>query len=135
MRFFCDAMLGKLARRLRIFGYDCGLAPNGAPDSEVVRLAEGRILLTRDRELAKLPNSLYVPGTTIRSQLSLLYEKYGIRLTVEPSRCPLCNGKLVEAKTANGPGWKCTTCGHEYWKGSHWDDIAKMAEEIERQSH
>ncbi len=133
MRFFCDAMLGKLARWLRIFGYDCGLAPERAADSEVLSLAEGRILLTRDKELARLPNALYVPGNTIKSQLSLLYRRYHIRLAITPTRCPLCNGKLVKAETPNGPGWKCTSCGKEYWQGSHWKRIAELAEEVRRE--
>ncbi|MBV9968267.1 MAG: DUF5615 family PIN-like protein, partial [Alphaproteobacteria bacterium] len=53
MRLFCDEMLARLGRWLRAAGYDTGIAEGGLPDSVLVArcLAEGRILLTRDRHL------------------------------------------------------------------------------------
>ncbi|MGI6210058.1 MAG: Mut7-C RNAse domain-containing protein, partial [Anaerolineae bacterium] len=51
--FIADAMLGKLARWLRLAGYDT-IYDAALDDRELARRAResGRILLTRDRELA-----------------------------------------------------------------------------------
>src|SRR5262245_58046319 len=53
-RFFADAMLGRLARWLRMAGYDTRYDPR-VSDAELVRSAveEGRTILTRDRALAR----------------------------------------------------------------------------------
>ncbi|MGC8839517.1 MAG: Mut7-C RNAse domain-containing protein, partial [Anaerolineae bacterium] len=52
--FLLDGMLGRLARWLRILGYDAAFEPD-LEDAQLVRRAraEGRILLTRDRDLAR----------------------------------------------------------------------------------
>ena len=50
MRYVCDAMLGRLARWLRLLGHDTLYADVG--DAELLRLGETRRVLTRDRELA-----------------------------------------------------------------------------------
>lgn len=119
MRFLCDAMLGKLARWLRILGYDCELAPDGASDNEVIRLAEGRILLTRDKALAKVPRSVLFADEDLESQLRVLFRKFRLRKRLTPTRCPLCNSPLAET----GDGWRCQKCNQRYWRGSHWEKI------------
>ncbi len=123
-------MLGKLARWLRFFGYDCELAPEKSSDEDVIKLAEGRILLTRDKGLADLPDSLYVPFDDLEGQLRLVHENYTIKMEMSPNHCSLCNGKLVEAETISGRGWKCTKCGQEYWRGSHWEKINAFAKQV-----
>ena len=124
MKFLCDAMLGKLARWLRILGYDCELAPDGASDNEVICLAEGRILLTRDRHLADVPRSVCFAAEDLESQLRALSRKFPLRKRLTPTRCPLCNGALA----AEGERWRCQKCNQHYWRGSHWDRINAFLE-------
>ncbi len=128
MKFLCDAMLGKLARWLRIMGYDTELATTEA-DADLVERAdrEDRVLLTRD----KYVNGVHVPEGLV-DQLVFLALNFGLEIPIEPvpTRCPVCNGELV--RTSEGlpdgvsSGWVCTSCGKKYWAGSHWVRMKKF---------
>lgn len=132
-----DVMLGKLARVLRMCGYDAAYAlDRGTEDDARLRemaRREGRTLLTRDRDLAASAGDAVLLRTRdVGDQLKELDAKgFALSLPDEPSRCATCNGPLVEAE---GPYpehvpddaervWRCTACGQHYWKGSHWDDV------------
>ena len=54
MKFVVDHMLGRLAKWLRILGYDTVYSPS-LDDPDLVRIsqAEGRLLLTRDTGIAR----------------------------------------------------------------------------------
>ncbi len=141
--FFADAMLGKLARRLRMLGYDT--AYERVIDDETLMqraLAQHRWLLTRDRYLARR-RVLRGRITLIRSdhvgdQLRQLAEELQIalRLNEQPPRCPECNVVLetISRETAAvsvPPHVACTHetfvwcpgCGRIYWPGTHWTRI------------
>ncbi len=123
MRFLCDAMLGKLARWLRIIGYDTELATNEGDSSLEARARlEGRILLTLDKSV----KGLHLPSQNLDDQLVFLARELGMEIPSEPIplRCPKCNGEL-EPTSVGLPnyvdkGWKCKRCGQLYWEGSHW---------------
>jgi len=69
--FLCDVMLGKLARELRLLGYDVEYDRNlgGMPAYRVARQS-GRILLTRTNKLKGLPGTIYVPGQLAPEQVA-----------------------------------------------------------------
>lgn len=69
--FLCDVMLGKLARELRLLGYDAEYDRNlgGMPAYRVARQS-GRILLTRTNKLKGLPGTIYVPGQLAPEQVA-----------------------------------------------------------------
>ncbi|MBN2465036.1 hypothetical protein JXD38_05375 [candidate division WOR-3 bacterium] len=69
--FLCDVMLGKLARELRLLGYDAEYDRNlgGMPAYKVARQG-GRILLTRTSKLKGLPGTIYVPGQLAPEQVA-----------------------------------------------------------------
>ncbi len=75
MTFVADCMLGRLAKWLKILGFDV-LYFSKAEDRDLVEIArrEGRVLLTRDTGLiertAKRPNRLFVRATTGRTRSS-----------------------------------------------------------------
>lgn len=139
--FFADAMLGKLARWLRILGYDT--AYERAISDEIVvdrTLRESRWLLTRDSYLVKR-KALRGRHTLLTSdhpaeQLQQLRRELRIDLTVDAStesRCPICNlilesipcadaAKLVPAFVASQHDEfsRCANCGRIYWPGTHW---------------
>ncbi|AEE93496.1 Mut7-C RNAse domain-containing protein [Acidianus hospitalis] len=131
-KFIADAMLGKLARWLRILGYDTYYS-NDIEDWKVIKIAEKdkRVILTRDRGLcirAKkkgLECFLIPPDYDIISILAKLSIKYGIDLEarIEASRCSECNG-ILEKVDENR--WRCTRCKKEYWKGKHWKTIEEI---------
>ena len=52
MKFAADTMLGRLARWMRLLGFDV-LYPETADDKELLKFADERIILTRDKELGK----------------------------------------------------------------------------------
>jgi hypothetical protein len=69
--FLCDVMLGKLARELRLLGYDAEYDRNlgGMPAYRVARQS-GRILLTRTNKLKCLPGTIYIPGQLAPEQVA-----------------------------------------------------------------
>jgi len=142
VKLLCDHMLGTLARWLRFMGYDTAY-PGPMDDSELIAKAreEGRILITRDKELAaRLPGSLRVRSDVLEEQIRELAKVLPLRLVDPLSRCSLCNVLLEpvgaeEVRSLVPEGvlsrhqefWRCGSCGRVYWQGSHWD---KMVERL-----
>ncbi|MEM4035324.1 MAG: Mut7-C RNAse domain-containing protein [Fervidicoccaceae archaeon] len=152
LKFAVDAMLGNLARYLRMLGYDTVYSTN-LEDAQLLELcqAEGRILVTGDRVLAATARRmdckvlLLEPEDSARLPRALgkVAEAFSLRLKIDPehSRCPLCNSVLRradidEVKAAGltpGKGaLKCDNCGNIYWAGGHWRTIKAVLEEAER---
>jgi uncharacterized protein len=140
-RFSADEMLGSLARWLRLMGYDTRYERDST-DTEILSRAreEGRILLTRDKQLAARagPQGLYVSCRDLDDQIRQVESSYGLVFDEERSRCTACNGELLpvgrkEASTEVPEGalrsnelfYQCRSCGKFYWKGSHWTNIRK----------
>lgn len=159
MRFLADGMLGKLTRWLRLAGQDVVYVgelkvPAEKQDSYLVRRArtERRILLTKDVELYRRAckegvRAVLLRGTTIPSLLREISSECGSRIEInqEKSRCPVCNGTLRKKKAEEVEDvlpagvrrgkktfWVCSGCGKIYWRGKHWENILKTAEEIRR---
>ena len=134
-RLVADAMLGRLARWLRLMGYDTLYWREGS-DLELARLAqaEGRLIVTRDRQLAgrRGVHALLISAETLDAQMA----EASAALGGQPSpfsRCPECNTPLAElahdaARDLVPPYvWRtqavfrrCADCGRIYWKGTHW---------------
>jgi len=140
MRFLVDAMCGRLARYLRMCGYDAAyVLDRGAEDDEAVlawAAEEGRRVVTRDAALAaRASDAILLDSTAIEGQLAELRTVgVDLRLT-RPERCGRCNGVLERVADddstpayapdpAADPVWRCVDCGQHFWRGSHWDDVA-----------
>ncbi|ADV64491.1 Mut7-C RNAse domain-containing protein [Desulfurococcus mucosus] len=146
-KFIVDAMLGSLARWLRILGYDT-VYGSRMEDWLILRRAEleGRIILTRDRglhhkALKRGLKSILLQDDDLASMLAKVSGLTGVRLYVdyERTRCPEDNTPLrkvdkEEVKDKVPPRvysmhedfWVCPRCGKVYWVGNHW----KMIESI-----
>lgn len=142
--FILDVHLGKLARLLRMAGFD-SYYRNDLDDSEIIKraVAENRIILTRD--LGILKNSRVTKGYYIRSQnpreqLKEVINRFQLRSSINFfSRCMECNGEITETATADiehalKPGtrqcykkfFRCTQCGKIYWEGSHFERMRDL---------
>ena len=136
-RFLADAMLGRLARWLRLLGFDTAWVQD-VSDGELVRRAidEGRVILTRDRSL---PSEWRVAGvhvlaaTAVLEQLRDVVAAFGLAEHARPfTRCSACNTPLVPAPIEEVAAVlpprvvarqrefrRCPGCGRVYWHGSH----------------
>ncbi|MCQ4349468.1 MAG: hypothetical protein NO126_01245 [Sulfolobales archaeon] len=131
-KFVVDAMLGRLARWLRILGYDTEYSKD-FEDWKVLKIAEAdrRIIITRDRGLCNrarkksLPCFYVEPDYDLVKVLAMLARTFKIDLNVDfsVSRCPKDNGILekVDERT-----WRCMKCGQLYWRGKHWVTITQI---------
>lgn len=141
-----DAMLGKLARYLRMCGYDAAYTLDRGLDADEAILAaaadEGRRLVTRDAALAAGANkAVLLESREIDDQLAELRDA-GFELSLsEPARCGRCNGRLERVAAgeatpdyAPDPGeravWRCRDCRQYFWRGSHWDDVEARLSEL-----
>lgn len=147
-RFIVDVNLGKLARKLRLLGFDT-LFRNNYDDDEIVADAvrEKRIILTRD--IGVLKHSAVTHGYWLRSedpkkQVTEVMERFQLQNSIRPfSRCSNCNGRLVSVNreavenrlqpdtfAAFSTFWQCDSCKNIYWKGSHYDRICEWVERL-----
>jgi uncharacterized protein with PIN domain len=142
MRLLADATLGRLAKWLRILGYDT--AYQAEPDEfAVLRLAraEGRLLLTRNRALAAHPGmrALLITSDELDNQLRQVRDVIGFPPEEAQSRCPVCNEPLVDADSelvaARVPPYVrrthmrfslCVSCDQVYWRGTHWQRMQAL---------
>jgi uncharacterized protein len=146
MKLLCDHMLGSLARWLRFMGYDTAY-PEPGPDRMLIDLArlEGRILLTRDKELARrVPDAVQIRSDDLEEQIREVARVLPLRLIDPLSRCSLCNEVLVPAEpkevhdlvpagvhSRHQAFWRCPSCHRVYWQGSHWDKMVARLNDLD----
>ncbi len=144
MKFIVDHMLGKLAKYLRFLGYDTYYPSGKMSDEEIMEIArkEGRILLTRDRELARRSNGIYVESDNYEEQLKFVIKKFKLNDRDMLSRCSICNTPLIKVEKEKvkdkippyvyehtNEFYLCPTCGRVYWYGTH---TKKIEEKLKR---
>jgi hypothetical protein len=146
--FVLDSNLGRLARYLRLLGFDC-LYRNDYDDETVATLAdsEQRTVLTRDRALLQrklITRGYFVRAVRPRQQVKEVLARFDLYRLVAPfRRCTRCNGELqaidkqaIEERLEPGTrqtidSFKiCTACGQLYWQGSHHVRALRLIEEL-----
>jgi len=146
-RFLADRMLGTLTRYLRFMGYDT-LSANSLPggnsreDTLLLEIADGdgRLLLTRDRELARRGGhrAIYIQPEDIIEQVRLLSDMGLITPEIRMNRCSICNaclrpataGEIRQADYApqersSVAFFWCPNCRKLYWLGTHGENLIK----------
>ncbi|QBR82908.1 twitching motility protein PilT [Legionella israelensis] len=147
-KFILDVHLGRLAKYLRLIGFDCRY-DNNLSDAEIVDLAqeEKRIILTRDKGLLKhkkVRRGYWIRNTNSRKQLAEVAMKFDLLALMAPfSRCLECNSKLKEIPLVRVKHLlpektqryyktiaHCSNCGKYYWQGSHYQRLSRLIDAL-----
>jgi uncharacterized protein len=154
--FIADAMLGKIAKKLRILGFDTIYILPSTNDREILDLLINtkRILLTSDKELFYRSkqykyNSIFINKNTEIENLITIFSNLEIKF-IDPrltyNRCSICNYKLEIIEDAdliknqvyktvfknNNKFYRCKRCNKLYWHGSHVKNIILLIEKINK---
>ena len=148
MRFAVDKMLGRLAKWLRILGYDTVFDPY-APSGVIIKQAveEKRIFLTRDMKFAKNPDLaefFIVRSEHYREQLREVVGHYHLDIYARLfTRCTVCNEEILsvekdavkdslpEKSALNfDKFYQCPKCKRVYWGGTHTQNTKRRLKEI-----
>lgn len=147
MKFICDSMVGRLAKWLRILGFDCLYCREGEK-AELLRLTlrEERIILTRDKSFVKghPERSFLIKSESLETQLVEIMKRFRLQAKSSPfSRCSVCNDLLLPRTKSDVKGKVpffvyqnhdrfayCRICDKYYWEGTHHkamqDKIARL---------
>lgn len=144
IKFVVDVNLGKLARTLRMMGFDVLFDRNLKDDEELAAISERehRVLLTRDMGLLKRKNvtqGFYVRNHLPEKQLAEVIQRFDLRDQIELGvRCSECNTPVIAVPkeqilerlpprvAANyNEFYLCPRCQKIYWKGTHFESMKK----------
>ncbi|MBI5561588.1 MAG: Mut7-C RNAse domain-containing protein [Deltaproteobacteria bacterium] len=146
-RFFADAMLGSLARWLRVMGYDCAYEKSIEDGALVERAVdEDRVILTRDTLIMGRKKArgrvFFINSNAVEGQIREVRDGLGLDVARFLTRCLRCNVLLEDAPKETvrekAPSYvydtqdafsRCPACGRVYWSGTHGE---RMLEEVER---
>ncbi len=158
LKFVLDVHLGKLARRMRLLGFDVDYQKQ-RDDSELAIIAEkeSKILLTRDVQLLKRKNiqkGIFVRNTNPDKQIVEVLERFDLWSECRSfHRCIECNGIIRTLTDENALSYEgdislykdkipkgvlawckeffiCSSCGKIYWKGSHYQKLQMIIDRI-----
>ena len=147
LKFIVDHNVGKLARWLRIMGYDT-LFFDGSDDSHMVAeaLAEGRVLLTRDTAIMKRRvvtsgrlQAILINSDAPEQQMRQVIDTLKLYLQFKPfTLCIECNQPLAERSQeqvkdlvppyvfqTQSQYMECPACHRIYWRGTHWQAMTR----------
>jgi uncharacterized protein with PIN domain len=148
LRFVADVMLGRLAKWLRIAGFDV-IYSNRISDNELVEISnrEDRILLSRDTRLLvrkSVRHFIFLESQNLQDQLKQVLDLAGSSIgSAVLTRCLCCNEALIEAprervcKVVPGYVYKtqsqfksCPRCRKIFWAGSHRSSMTAALEKL-----
>lgn len=145
MKFVADVMLGRLAKRLRLLGFDVLYDP-AMDDNEIIRLSleQDRTILTRDTRLTHRPlafRHIFISSVNVQEQLQQVIDavETGTKIHVL-TRCSVCNTPVTQISREDAKDLvpehvlavhrdftRCGTCGRIYWMGSHIQNLLSQA--------
>lgn len=150
-RFVVDVNLGRLARLLRVLGFDVWWSSD-ADDQTLadISVERQRILLTRDRGLLKrraITHGLFVRSEQPEQQTLEVIRRLDLRERLAPlTRCVRCNGMLATVSKAEvldqlesltrrhyDEFSRCADCGRIYWAGSHYARLLGLVARLRNQ--
>jgi len=145
-RLVADVMLGRLAKWLRLLGYDT-IYSNSADDATLLRIAqaEDRILLTRDRALSRQRGvrSLWIESQELASQVRQVRAFVGTSPDGQLTRCAVCNVRLEWVAKADVARHvplyvfqtqdefrRCGQCGRIFWAATHVENMQAILDDL-----
>ncbi len=152
LTFFVDAMLGNIAKKLRLMGYDSSYFAD-IEDNKLIELAKNdkRIIISRDEGLIQKAQkygleSIFVKDKEEIEQFREIIRKLNLKtieISGDKARCPKCNSetnpinkKNIHEKVpnkvleSNEKFWKCENCDQIFWEGTHIKNLQKFVEEL-----
>lgn len=154
VRFLADGMLGSLARKLRMFGFDT-LYFNNIDDDKLIEIGkeQNRVLLTCDKMLfqrainADVCSILLDGVADVDDMVHVLKNNkiFSVEFLPERSRCPVCNG-MLDTRDKNSINelvpnrvidmhetfYVCKQCKKVYWEGSHMKKLREFVLNVKR---
>lgn len=148
MKFLLTRELGRLAKWLRILGFDAEYFNADNINSLIIQaLRDERIIITRNHRLPKSAGIkiIMVKAEKIKEQLAEVLKVLKIKLATETmfTRCIICNVELTDIEKEKVkdkvPEYvfetqehfiTCPKCNRVYWQGTHWGNVTKTLEEI-----
>ena len=147
-KFICDVHLGRLARYLRMIGFDV-YYKNDLSDEKIVKISskERRAILTRDIGLLKrneVTHGYYVRNTKVEEQVKEIMSRFDLQKSIkEFSRCIECNEPLVTVEKnkmldellpkiiqSQDEFYRCPSCKKIYWKGTHYQQMLSFIKSL-----
>jgi len=147
-RFILDVHLGRLARYLRMLGFDA-LYDAGYSDATIATIGakDGRTILTRDKGLLKrnqVTRGYWLRHHDPRAQIAEVVAAFQLGSLVKVfTRCMVCNHELetvVESTVRDqlpaglrgrfGRLSRCPGCRRLYWPGSHYERLAELVSQL-----
>jgi uncharacterized protein with PIN domain len=152
IKFIVDNNVGKLAKWLRIMGYDAVLFSE-EDDGKMVKiaLAQNRVILTKDTQIMRRRlvtsgrlRAILVEDSDAKAQLQQIVEALNLDYRFRPfSICLECNQSLVERSkdevrdlvppyvfSAQSEYMECPSCHRIYWRGTHWQAMSRELEKL-----
>ncbi|MBL7084801.1 MAG: Mut7-C RNAse domain-containing protein [Candidatus Omnitrophica bacterium] len=150
MKFILTKELGRLAKWLRILGYDSKFYRQDKLSTLVIQaLREERVILTRNSRLSRFPGPrvVKIDSDFVDKQIKQVLGQ--IKLKAKPkemfSRCTICNAELDDVAKGHiknkVPEYVyetqknfriCPKCKRVYWQGTHWGNVRKYLEKIKK---
>jgi uncharacterized protein with PIN domain len=151
LKFMVDSNVGKLARWLRMMGYNTRFF-NGSNDSQMVReaLEEGRVILTRDTQIMKRRvvstgklKVILISNDDPHQQIRQVIVSLKLDMAYPFTICLECNQPLEEKNPAQVKNrvplyvfqtqrqyMECPACHRIYWRGTHWQAMTLQLQEF-----
>jgi len=156
MLFLVDAMLGNIAKKLRLLGFDSEFVSD-IDDSKLIEKAknENRTIISRDRNLIDRAkkneiSSVYITSENEIEQFLEILETTHLQfdeISGDSARCTKCNSPTsqinkLEIKNKIPEGvleyhdkfWKCDRCDQIYWEGTHIKNLQEFVHKINLKS-
>ena len=152
IKFIVDHNVGKLAKWLRIIGYNALLFTE-EDDGKMVKtaLAQNRVILTRDTQIMRRRvvtsgrlKAILIENSDPKAQLRQIVDALNLDYQFRPfSLCLECNQRLVarnkdEVRDSVPPYvfeirsqfMECPCCHRIYWQGTHWAEMSRELESL-----